>query len=66
MTKGETRKQRKAARANGQPWNVELGDQGQLEQVPIRTTAQERAHERRMERWIKAGGGGDFDYSMNG
>ena len=66
MTKGELRAQRKAARAAGQPWTIELSQDGHLEQVQVRTPTQERAHERAMERWVSKGGGGDFDYGMNG
>ena len=51
MTKGELRKQRKAARAAGQAWTAEPRPDGSFEQVYERTSAQEHKHERAMERW---------------
>ena len=53
MTKSELRKQRKAARAAGQTWNLERREDGGLEIVHERTPAQERQHEARMERWAR-------------
>ena len=53
MTKSELRKERKAARAAGQAWNIERREDGGLEIVRERTPAQERLHENRMERWAR-------------
>jgi hypothetical protein len=50
-SKGELRKARKAAKAAGQSWTVEVGPDGGFQQVQERTAAQERKHERAMERW---------------
>ena len=65
MTKGELRKMRKANTEAGRAWNIETSASGHLETVRERTPAQERKHERAMDRWARRGGGGDFDYSMN-
>jgi len=51
VTKGELRRARKAARAAGQTFNIERRPDGGLEMVTERTPAQERKHERQMERW---------------
>ena len=64
-TKGELRRARKAARAAGQGWNVELSMDGHYEMVRERTPAQERRHERTMDRWARHGGSGDDDHSMD-
>lgn len=53
MTKGEARRARKAARAAGQAVSVERREDGGLELVTERTPAQERKHERNLERWVK-------------
>lgn len=49
-TKGQIRAERKAARAAGQPWNVEMAEAGGLEIVRSRTQAQERRHAGAMNR----------------
>jgi hypothetical protein len=51
--KGRARAARKAARARGENWNLERGQDGGLEVVRERTPPEERAHERRMERWAR-------------
>lgn len=51
MTKGELRKARKQARAEGRAWNIESSASGGLEIVRERTEAEERKHERAMNRW---------------
>ncbi len=53
MSKGEQRKSRKAARAAGQPWNVELNDSGQPVVARTRTPRQERRHRTTMDRWAR-------------
>lgn len=53
MTKGEARKARKAARAAGQTFTIERREDSGLEIVAERTPAQERKHERTMERWAR-------------
>jgi len=54
MTKGELRQARKAARAAGQDWRAAQREDGAgFEQVRQRTPVEERAHERRMERWAR-------------
>jgi len=62
VTKGELRAARKAAKAAGQPWNVELAPDGLLQQVHERTAAQERKHERDMERWARRSMDSDPDW----
>ena len=61
MTKGDLRRLRKAARAAGRPWSVEAGESGP-EIVYERTPAEERRHERAMERWARRTNGGEYDY----
>jgi len=51
MTKGEARKLRKQARAEGRTFNVERRVDGGLEMVAERTPAEERRHARSMHRW---------------
>lgn len=53
MSKGELRKARKVAQAAGQKWTVELDERGMPVQVRERTPAEERRHERAMERWAR-------------
>lgn len=52
MTRGEVRKARKAAREAGESWAVEHED-GRTVVVRTRTEREERAHERRMDRWAR-------------
>ena len=57
MTKGEIRKARKLARAEGRPLTDELmiehNSDGGLELVRARTQCEEYAHRRAMERWAR-------------
>lgn len=48
MTKGELRKQRKQAHAEGRPWSVETNEHGQLEVVREHTPREKHRHERAM------------------
>ena len=53
MTKSEKRRLRKAAVARGESWTTAVSNDGAgpgFEQVRVRTSREERAHERRLER----------------
>lgn len=65
MTKSQKRARAHQERQARQT-SVEAGAQGGYEQVSVRTRGEERRHRDSMDRWARAGGGGDFDYSMNG
>ncbi len=52
-TKGERRAERKANVAEGRPYHWEPGEDGLMERVRPRTRAEERSHERAMERWAR-------------
>ena len=51
-TKGEIRKQRKAARVAGRPWSVETGPSG-LEIVREETHVEKRRRERGLAKWAR-------------
>jgi len=49
-TKGQRRRERKLARAEGMVWD---GSGSEVRQVPVRTPAEERKHWHRMQRWAE-------------
>ena len=53
MTKGELRKARKQAVAEGRYWNVEMAESGGLEIVRTRTRREEVQHQNAMDRWAR-------------
>ncbi len=54
MTKGELRKARKKAVAEGHEWNIELSNNGCLEIIRrTRTKREEQVHRSAMDKWAR-------------
>jgi len=53
ITKGELRKARKEAVAEGRDWNIETSSTGGLEIVRTRTKSEEHRHQAAMDRWAR-------------
>ncbi len=51
--KGELRKLRKQAKADGRDWNIEMNESGHHEIVRTRTKIEEHRHETAMDRWAR-------------